>query len=124
MAEQVGDFDFFSGSGDATTDGRNILIATTSSPGTLLDEADAGTEFWRYVSVELSNTDSANRLVTIEWGGTGAADIDVIRLFAYEGPRFIRRKRIRDGIQVRAFADAANVVNASVEVDRQRAEQP
>jgi hypothetical protein len=123
MATAVGMFELLSGSGDATTDGRHVDIAATATPGTLLHTASIGTDYWDIITIELANRDTVQRTVTIEWGGTTAADQLVYTLPAGLGAVVaIDRRRLRDSHVVRAFSDSANKVSAYIEVDRYRAQ--
>lgn len=58
-----------------STNGRGILVAATSSPGTLIHTttttATTVDEVWLYAQ----NTDTTARKLTLEWGGTGSGDI-------------------------------------------------
>ena len=123
MASTIGDIEIRSLSGDSTTDGKQIDIAATSSPGTILHTAVAGTSYWDYITIEVSNRDTVARTVTIEWGGTTAADTVTLELAPGLGPvTMIDRRMLRDSHVVRAYCDAANVVSAWGEVHRARIE--
>ena len=56
------------------TNGKNIKVAATASAGTTIHTAVAGTsdmdEIWLYAC----NTDSSDRKLTIEYGGTTSPD--------------------------------------------------
>ena len=58
-----------------STNGRGILVAATSSPGTLIHTtttvATTIDEVWLYAQ----NSDTTARKLTVEWGGTGSGDI-------------------------------------------------
>jgi hypothetical protein len=57
-----------------STNGRGILVAATTSPGTLVHTttttATTIDEVWLYAQ----NTDASPQKLTIEWGGTGSGD--------------------------------------------------
>lgn len=58
-----------------STNGRGILVAATSSPGTNIHTTSTTAttidEVWLYAQ----NTDTTARKLTVEWGGTGSGDI-------------------------------------------------
>ena len=58
-----------------STNGRGILVAATTSPGTNIHTTSTTAttidEVWLYAQ----NTDTTARKLTIEWGGTGSGDI-------------------------------------------------
>jgi hypothetical protein len=119
----TGDIEIRSLSGDSTTDGKQIDIAATSSPGTTLHTAVTGTSYWDYVTIELCNRDTVARTVTLEWGGTTNADRVVLEVAPGLGAvPIVDRRMIRDGHVIRAYCDAANVVSAWGEVHRARVE--
>jgi len=99
---------FLSGS----TNGKAILVAATSTPGTLLHTAVAGTsdmdELWIY-----ANNTSANAVkLTIEWGEATAPNGNIeVTVLQESGlvcitPGLI----IQNGLTVRAFAATTNVI--------------
>lgn len=119
-----GDFELLSGSADATGNGKLVSIAATSSPGTTLHTASSGTDYWDVVTIEVSNNDTIERTLTLQWGGTTDADLLRVDLAPGVGAQMIvDRWRIRNGLIIRAFADAADVVVAKVEVERYRSAQ-
>lgn len=96
-----------------STDGRPIKVAATATAGTLIHTATATSgeidELWLWAC----NTDSATRKLTIELGGTTAPD-DLIEVSipAESGlVLVVPGLPVRNGVVVRAFAAAANVVN-------------
>lgn len=95
--------------------GKQIAIAATGTPGTLLHTATTGTVNWDFVTVELTNTTGADIVATFEWGGTGAADVFLRTIPAGETIVACDRRRLRNGHTVAAFASAG--LNAYIEVD-------
>ena len=103
-----------------STNGRNIKVAATATAGTAIHTAVAGAsdldEIWLYAC----NTDSTDRKLTIEFGGTTAPDeLTEITLTAEAGwvlvcPGLL----LQNGLVVKAFAAAANVVNINGFVNR------
>jgi len=108
-----------------STDGKNIKIAQTATPGTLIHTAKAGLvadefdEVWIWVT----NTDGAARKLTIEWGGTAAPD-DLIEMTIppESGPVLVVPGWIlQNGNVVRAFGASANLLVATGFVNRMSA---
>ena len=103
-----------------STNGRNIKVAATATAGTAIHTAVAGAsdldEIWLYAC----NTDSSDRKLTIEYGGATAPDeLTEITLTAEAGwvlvcPGLL----LQNGLVVKAFAAAANVVNINGFVNR------
>lgn len=97
-----------------STDGRGIKVVATATPGTTIHTAVSGTtagtfdEIWLYAY----NSDSAPRLLTIEFGGTTSPDDTIkITLLSQQGLILIIPGLIlQNGSVVKAFADSANVV--------------
>ena len=97
-----------------STDGRQIKVAATSTAGTTVHTAVAGTtagtfdEIWLYAQ----NNHTAAVTLTIEFGGTSSPDdLIIVTLASKSGlvpilPGLI----LQNGAVVRAFAGTANVV--------------
>ena len=102
------------------TNGKNIEVAATSSAGTTIHTAVSGTsdldEVWLYAC----NTDSTDRKLTIEYGGTTSSDdLTEITITAEAGwvlvcPGLL----LQNGLIVKAFAATANVININGFVNR------
>ncbi len=97
------------------TNGKNIKVAATATAGTTIHTAVSGTsnkdEIWLYAC----NTDSTDRKLTIEYGGATSPDeLTEITITAEAGwvlvcPGLL----LQNGLVVKAFAAAANVVNVN-----------
>ena len=102
------------------TNGKNIEVAATSSAGTTIHTAIAGTSDMDEVWLYACNTDSTDRKLTIEYGGTTSSDdLTEITITAEAGwvlvcPGLL----LQNGLVVKAFAAAANVVNINGFVNR------
>lgn len=102
------------------TNGRNIKVAATATPGTLIHTATSTSgvldELWLWAT----NTDTQSRKLTIELGGTTSPDDLIEVTLAAESamelviPGFL----LNGGVVVRAFAASANVVNVNGYVNR------
>jgi len=104
----------FSGS----TNGRMIKVGATATPGTLIHTSHATglDEIWLYAV----NSDSTDRKLTIEFGGTSAPD-DLIEFTvkAENGLYLIVPGMILTGsTEVRAFAATTNVISIGGYVNR------
>jgi hypothetical protein len=103
-----------------STDGRQIAVAATATPGTLLHTAQASTnnldEIWCYAV----NSSTNSVKLTVEYGGT-TANTDHIELsIAPESGLVlvIPGLVLNNGLIVRAFAGTANAINISGYVNR------
>lgn len=102
------------------TTGKNIKVAATSSAGTTIHTAVSGTsdmdEIWLYAC----NTDSSDRKLTIEYGGTTSPDdLSEITIEAEAGwVLIVPGMLLQNGLIVKAFAASANVVNINGYVNR------
>jgi len=104
-----------------STNGRQILIAATATPGTLLHTATADPAEIDEVTVELSvPTHTAALLATIEVGGvTSPNDLVVLSVNNKAGvTTAVFQRRLNGGVVVRCFAGTTNLVVASVTVNR------
>jgi len=100
--------------------GRNIKVAATATAGTLIHTAIAGTsdldEIWLYAC----NTDSADRKLTIEYGGVASPDdLTEVTIGTEAGWVLVcPGTLLQNGLIVRAFAAATNVVMINGYVNR------
>jgi hypothetical protein len=96
-----------------STDGKGILVAASTTPGTAIHTATALTgDNWDEVWLWAVNTDSADRKLTLELGGTTAGFIDEVTIPTEGGyilvvPGFI----FQNAAALAAFAAAGSVVN-------------
>ena len=101
-------------------DGRNIKVVPTATAGTTIHTAVSGTsdldEIWLYAC----NTDSDDRKLTIEYGGVASPDdLTEVTITAEAGwvlvcPGLL----LQNGLIIKAFAAAANVVMINGYVNR------
>ena len=100
--------------------GRNVKVAATATAGTLIHTAIAGTsdldEIWLYAC----NTDSADRKLTIEYGGVASPDdLTEVTIATEAGWVLVcPGTLLQNGLIVRAFAAATNVVMINGYVNR------
>lgn len=98
-----------------STNGRPIAIAATMTPGTLIHQSlnQSGINIGHQIYLSATNLDSADHVLTIQFGGTSTSDEILIKVPAgtqvqniLNGDNFIN-----NGVIVRAFADSANKIN-------------
>jgi len=103
-----------------STNGKQIKVAATSSPGTTIHTAVSGTsdldEIWLYAV----NTDTANRELIIQWGGTTSPDDDIaLTLAPREGKVLVvSGELLQNSLVVKAYCATANVIVISGFVNR------
>lgn len=101
-----------------STDGKAIKVAATATPGTTIHTGPTNTAHLHEVWLYAQNTDTTDRKLTIEWGGTAAPD-DLIEFTvkAENGLYLIVPGLILKGnasaLVVRAFAATTNVITIS-----------
>jgi len=98
----------------ASSDGRGIRVAATSSPGTLIHTAlsNVAANEWDEVWLSAINTSATAVKLTIEWGGTTMPDDHIEISIPPEAglQEVIPGHVLQNGRLVRAFADTADVV--------------
>ncbi len=110
----------FSGS----TQGQGIKIAATSSPGTLIHTTGTSATILDEIWIYLFNSDTVDRITTIEFGGATAPDQNIVLTVPTKGglilavPGLILLGNGSIALTVKAFAAATNVVTASGYVNR------
>lgn len=103
-----------------STDGRQIPILATGTPGTLIHTAVPGTSSLDEIFLYATNPSADNAILTIEWGGT--TDPDDILTFTVPSKDgdylIIPGKVLRNSLVVRAYSNTYNAVNISGYVHR------
>jgi hypothetical protein len=98
-----------------STDGRSVLVAATSSPGTTVHTGPTNPahlhEIWLYAMC----TDTTARKLTIQWGGTTSPNDDIeLTIPAEAGLVLVAPGLLLKGnatpLVIRAFAATTNVV--------------
>jgi hypothetical protein len=101
-----------------STDGRNIKVAATSTPGTTIHTADSTNtdEIWIWAV----NSDTTDRKLTVEFGGTTAPDDLVEYTVPAEDGLYliIPGLTLTNSVVVKAFAATANVITINGYVNR------
>lgn len=96
-----------------STNGKGILIAATSTPGTAIHTAVSGTSGIDMVYLFVTNTAAAAHTITLEWGGTGTANniSSSVSIPANTGPTIlVPGIPLQNGLSIAAFADLTNVL--------------
>lgn len=95
-----------------STDGRQIKVVQTATAGTTIHTAVSGTTDYDEIWLYAVNSDTVQRKLTIEFGGTTAPD-DLIEVgipaesgYVLVVPGLV----LHNGSVVKAFAETANVV--------------
>jgi hypothetical protein len=103
-----------------STNGKQIKVAATATAGTLIHTAVAGTTDWDEVWLYAVNSDTTARKLTIEWGEATAPDGNIEVTIPAEGGLIlvVPGLLLQNGLEVRAFAAAANVVLVTGFVNR------
>ena len=102
------------------TNGKNVKVVATATAGTTIHTAVSGTSDMDEVWLYAMNTDSADRKLTIEYGGTTSPDdLTEITIGTEAGwvlvcPGLL----LQNSLVIKAFAAAANVVVINGYVNR------
>jgi len=106
-----------------STDGRPVKVAATATPGTTIHTGSATATTYDEVWLYAQNTDTTDRKLTIEFGGTTSPD-DLIEFTvkAENGLYLVVPGLVLKGngtpLVIRAFAATANVLTISGYVNR------
>ena len=100
------------------TDGRNIKVVATATAGTTIHTAHA-TSLDELVLWAV-NSDTVDRKLTIELGGVTSPDDLIEKTIPAESGMImvVPGMLLNNSVVIRAFADAANVVNVNGYVNR------
>lgn len=103
-----------------STNGRQIKVAATTTPGTLIHTAVAGIVDWDEIWVYVTNNHTTSLSLTLQWGGTTSPD-DYIQMSipSKTGLYLIVPGLIlQNGLILRAFAQTTNLLCISGWVNR------
>jgi len=105
-----------------STSGRNIPVAATATPGTLLHTAVAGAAAFDEVYLWAANVTGTAATLTIEWGGVtdpGDHMVKALSIPANSPPIPIATGQVLNGgLSVRAFSGTASAINITGFVNR------
>lgn len=103
----------------ASTDGRMIQVAATSSSGTTIHTSQASATTFDEVWLYATNTNTSSVNLTIEWGGTGTDKEIKLTVPAVSGLTLVIPGLIlRNSKAVTAYASVASVVSLAGYVNR------
>lgn len=103
-----------------STNGKLIKVAATATPGTTIHTAVTGVADLDEVWLWAVNTGTANVKLTIEYGGvTDPDDLIEVTLTPEDGlVMVVQGLLLQNGLAVKAFAGAANVINIGGYINR------
>ena len=98
-----------------STNGKQIKVAATATPGTLIHTAVSGTSSWDEVWIYVTNSSTAAVEITIEWGEATAPDgNNKVTIPPKAGLYVVVPGLIlQNSLEVRAFAATTNVLLVS-----------
>lgn len=105
----------------ASTDGRAIVVAASSTPGTLIHAASGTANVLDEVWLYASNKDADQQALSIEFGDDDATERIVVSLPAVSEPQLvlvIPGLPLTNSLEVRAFSTDANEVSIVGYVNR------
>lgn len=103
-----------------STNGKQILVAATSTPGTTIHTAVAGATDFDEIWIYATNNHTTSVNLTLEWGGTTSPN-DLIQMAIPSKTGLyllVPGLVLQNGLIVRAFAGVTNVVSVSGWVNR------
>lgn len=94
-----------------STNGKPIKVAATATLGTTFHTAGSGTAVLDEVTMYLTNTDTVDRAVTVEFGGVTSPD-NLMKFVVPAGESILAVPGVPlcNSLAVTVFASAANVV--------------
>ena len=102
-----------------STNGRGILVATTTSPGTTIHNAVAGSVDMDEVWIYAVNLDSSTRTLYLQWGGVSSEDIVNVNVDPSEGLRaIIPGFPLNNSVVVSAYASVSDKITIHGFVNR------
>ena len=105
-----------------STSGRNIPVAATATPGTLIHTAVAGAASFDELYLWVANVTATPATLTLEWGGVtdpGDHITKAITVPANSPPiPIVTGEVLNGGLVVRAFSGTASALNISGYVNR------
>lgn len=106
-----------------STDGKNIKVAATETPGTLIHTGTTGSGNIDELELVAINTSNEDVTLTLEWGGVVDPDDLIIMVIPPKAGdfRISVSRAIQNGLLIRAFASVANVINIGGKIRRKTA---
>ena len=98
-----------------STSGREIPVAATATPGTLIHTAIAGSTAFDEVYLWASNVTAASATLTLEWGGVTDPGDHLVKALSIpaNSPAIpvITGQVLNGGLVLRAFSGTASAIN-------------
>ena len=105
-----------------STNGRNIPVAATATPGTTIHTAVSGTTSFDEIYLWAANVTATTATLTIEWGGVTDPGDHLVKAYSIPGNSisFIiaSGQVLNNGLVVKAFSGTASAINLSGYVNR------
>lgn len=101
-----------------STNGQPVAVAATASPGTTFHVASATAGVQDEIYMYLTNTDSVQHTVKVQFGGTAASNEIDVPVPANDTVLAIPGVPVTGGVTVAAYADVASKVNAFGYINR------
>lgn len=105
-----------------STNGLPVPVAATSSPGTLIHTAIAGTAAFDEVYLWASNVTGSAATLTLQWGGTTDPTNDLVTTYsiaANSAPVQIANGQVlQNGLIIKAYSGTASAINLTGFVNR------
>lgn len=102
-----------------STNGKAVLVAATSTPGTVIHTAISGTSSFDEIWLYCQNTSASSVALDIEYGGTATADLIEISIPGESGlVLVVPGLFLNNSLVIRAFAATTNVLSIHGYVNR------
>lgn len=102
-----------------STNGKGVLVSSSSTPGTTIHTAVSGTSSFDEIWIYAMNSSSATVTLDIEYGGTATEDLIELDVAGESGLTLVIPGLFLNNAQVvKAFASSANVVSIHGYVNR------
>lgn len=103
-----------------STNGKQIAISGSATPGTLVHTAISGSGSWDEVWIWAVNSQTASTKLTIEWGENTVPDGNIEVIVSGESGLFlvVPGLIIQNSLEIRAFSNVVNVLMLSGYVNR------
>ena len=104
-----------------STNGGPVPVAATSSPGTTIHTAIAGTTAFDEIYAWVTNIDTVARNLTVQFGGTtDAFAVAKVLVIPAQSPPIpiLTGQVLQNGLLLKMFCDTTNVLNVTGFVNR------
>ena len=103
-----------------STDGKQISVAKTGTPGTLIHTATGVADAYDEIWLEATNTANGDRILSIQWGGVTADDQMDLKLKKGDKGyiRVVDGNILANSLIVRAFGSGADDIKIVGYVNR------